>query len=243
MRDAAGLNRGRHREPLFSTGARCFESPRRDGAVISLLPKSYRLNAKRDRCYVREGGAGSRRSAHERNGEGDQRDWTFKQPRRRAVSILGVPVEAGAGVAGCAMGPAMLRTAGIVRTLKELGQDVVDRGDLVATPPPRPPPPPDGRARHFAEISAWARTSGARNPRGHAGRASSDRPRRRPLARHGLDRRRRPPRRRGGAKAVRPVARRAFGLQHAADLPFGQHARNARRDAERRARLRRSVRR
>ena len=89
--------------------------------------------------------------------EGGQGGWAFKQPRRRAVSILGVPVEAGAGVAGCAMGPAMLRTAGIVRTLKDLGQDIVDRGDLSLPHPPVHPHPPEGRARHFAEISAWAR--------------------------------------------------------------------------------------
>ncbi len=84
-----------------------------------------------------------------------------KHPRRQAITILGVPVEAGAGVAGCAMGPAMLRTAGIVRTLKELGQDVVDRGDLALPHPLVNPRLPDGKARHFAEISAWARTLAA----------------------------------------------------------------------------------
>ncbi|MGA8713051.1 MAG: hypothetical protein WB647_08535, partial [Roseiarcus sp.] len=53
-----------------------------------------------------------------------------KPPRAQALTILGAPVEAGAGVAGCAMGPAMLRTAGIVSMLKDLGHDVVDRGDV-----------------------------------------------------------------------------------------------------------------
>src|ERR1700694_4177727 len=47
-----------------------------------------------------------------------------RKPRPQAVTILGAPIEVGAGVAGCAMGPAMLRTAGVVRTLKELGHDV-----------------------------------------------------------------------------------------------------------------------
>jgi arginase len=79
-----------------------------------------------------------------------------KQPRPQAVAILGAPVEAGAGVAGCAMGPAMLRTAGIMTALKDLGHDVVDRGDVVPGDLPEAAPP-KGKARHSAEISAWAR--------------------------------------------------------------------------------------
>ncbi len=80
-----------------------------------------------------------------------------RQIRRPAITILGAPVEAGAGVAGCAMGPAMLRTAGIARTLRDLGHDVVDLGDLALGHPLADPHPPEGRARHFAEIAAWTR--------------------------------------------------------------------------------------
>ncbi len=80
-----------------------------------------------------------------------------KLPRRQAITIFGAPVEAGAGVAGCAMGPAMLRTAGIARTLRELGHDVVDLGDLALGHPLVRPHPPEGKARHFAEIAAWTR--------------------------------------------------------------------------------------
>jgi arginase len=79
-----------------------------------------------------------------------------KPPRPQAITILGAPVEAGAGVAGCAMGPAMLRTAGIVSTLKDLGHDVVDRGD-VAPDEIGEGAPPEGKARHPALVSAWAR--------------------------------------------------------------------------------------
>jgi arginase len=79
-----------------------------------------------------------------------------RKPHAQAVTILGAPVEVGAGVAGCAMGPAMLRTAGIVRTLTELGHDVVDRGD-VAPGKLVDAAPPEGKARHPAEVSAWAR--------------------------------------------------------------------------------------
>ena len=76
---------------------------------------------------------------------------------RRSITILGAPVEAGASVLGSAMGPAMLRTAGIVKSLRELGHDVEDRGDL-----PHPHAlvhalSPEGKSHRFAHVSAWAR--------------------------------------------------------------------------------------
>jgi arginase len=80
-----------------------------------------------------------------------------EQTRRRAITILGAPVEAGASVPGSAMGPAMLRTAGITKTLSALGHDVEDRGDLALAHPLVDSRPPDGKARRFAEVSAWAR--------------------------------------------------------------------------------------
>ena len=78
-------------------------------------------------------------------------------PLSRRIALIGAPIEAGAGVAGAAMGPAMLRTAGIVETLRDLGHDVEDRGDL-----PNPHAlthlgAPEGKARHFARVAAWAR--------------------------------------------------------------------------------------
>ena len=79
------------------------------------------------------------------------------QARRQAITVLGAPVEAGAGIPGAAMGPAMLRTAGIVGTLRDLGCDVEDRGDL-ALPHSLPiATAPRGKAHRFAEVSAWAR--------------------------------------------------------------------------------------
>jgi arginase len=90
-------------------------------------------------------------------GAAEEEKRAVKQPRRQAIAVLGAPVEAGAGVAGCAMGPAMLRTAGVVRTLMALGHNVVDRGDLALGDPRPDPRPPDGKARNFAEVSAWAR--------------------------------------------------------------------------------------
>ncbi|WP_308917778.1 arginase [Jannaschia sp. LMIT008] len=46
------------------------------------------------------------------------------------ITLLGLPVGEGAGIAGCAMGPAALRTAGLPRALRDLGHAVTDRGDL-----------------------------------------------------------------------------------------------------------------
>jgi len=78
-------------------------------------------------------------------------------PLPRAVTLIGAPVEAGAGMLGCAMGPPMLRTAGIQLTLVDLGHDVEDLGDLK---PEKPWPErihSEGRIRNFGEVSAWAR--------------------------------------------------------------------------------------
>jgi arginase len=77
--------------------------------------------------------------------------------RRQAVAILGAPVEAGASIPGAAMGPAMLRTAGIVKTLRDLGCDVEDRGDLSPPPSLVHAAIPNGRTRRFGEVAAWAR--------------------------------------------------------------------------------------
>ena len=86
------------------------------------------------------------------SGEGDAVG-EGRQPRPQAVAVLGAPIEAGAGVPGPAMGPAMLRTAGIVTTLRDLGCDVEDRGDLSA-PPLVHSAVPEGKAHRFAHVSA-----------------------------------------------------------------------------------------
>ena len=91
-------------------------------------------------------------------GESGSQARAIKQPpQSRNIAIIGAPVEAGASVAGCAMGPSMLRTAGIAAAMKDLGHDVVDRGDLALPHPLSHHPAPEGNARRFAEVSAWAR--------------------------------------------------------------------------------------
>jgi arginase len=91
-----------------------------------------------------------RRSGDNPAGEGGQAS-------PRAITILGAPVEAGAGVPGAAMGPAMLRTAGIVETLRGLGHDVEDKGDLAIADPLANAAAPDSKAHRFADVAAWAR--------------------------------------------------------------------------------------
>ncbi|MBV8662686.1 MAG: arginase [Hyphomicrobiales bacterium] len=78
-------------------------------------------------------------------------------PRRRALTIIGAPIEDGASVAGAAMGPAMLRVAGLQRELAALGYEVEDQGDLPLASPLAAIPPPQGAARNFERVAAWTR--------------------------------------------------------------------------------------
>ena len=80
------------------------------------------------------------------------------------VTLIGAPVEAGAGRGGCLMGPAALRTAGLAGTLADLGCDVEDRGDLRPATPYPFVPPNSGLARmhEASEVAAWTQAlSGA----------------------------------------------------------------------------------
>lgn len=66
------------------------------------------------------------------------------------ITLIGAPIEVGTHEPGALMGPAALRTAGIVRTLRDLGHEVEDRGDVA----------PTGLApgaTGLAAVSAWAR--------------------------------------------------------------------------------------
>jgi arginase len=90
-------------------------------------------------------------------GDGDSPASEEALARPRPITILGAPVEAGTNVAGAAMGPAMLRTADIAKSLRDLGHDVEDRGDLTPPPPLVHLAAPEGRAHRFADVAAWAR--------------------------------------------------------------------------------------
>lgn len=74
------------------------------------------------------------------------------------VGLMGAPVDIGAGRPGAVMGPAALRVAGLVESLRELGVSVTDEGDLPAPAPAGGLPPHDpARARNLPLVAAWAR--------------------------------------------------------------------------------------
>ena len=72
------------------------------------------------------------------------------------VNILGVPIEAGAGRRGAVMGPAALRTAGIIEELEGLGVTVNDLGD--AAPDEAADAPENiGRVHSLRAVAGWTR--------------------------------------------------------------------------------------
>jgi arginase len=73
----------------------------------------------------------------------------------RALSLIGVPLDAGAGRGGCGMGPAAYRVAGIAETLGALGHDVEDLGDLDAEA--LDDLKLDGRTGRSGIVAAWTR--------------------------------------------------------------------------------------
>jgi arginase len=78
-----------------------------------------------------------------------------RMPRR--ISVIGAPIDMGASQRGTLMGPAALRTAGLLTVLSSLGFEVADHGDVsiaeMADLADRPP----GRANHYREIQRWTR--------------------------------------------------------------------------------------
>lgn len=76
------------------------------------------------------------------------------------ISLLGVPMEDGAGRRGGAMGPAAFRTAGLAEELHALGYAVEDLGDI--RPDALDIAPPPGRAKAFGAVAGWARSLHAR---------------------------------------------------------------------------------
>lgn len=77
-----------------------------------------------------------------------------QDPNSRTVSLIGVPMEEGAGRPGCSMGPKALRIAGIAESLEALGYRVEDRGDVI---PEETSYNPGGSARQPARVAGFAR--------------------------------------------------------------------------------------
>ena len=81
----------------------------------------------------------------------------FKSQMPRRIAVLGVPVEIGASHRGTLMGPAALRTAGLLNLLGGLGLDVTDHGDLSISNMSDLADAPPENARHYREIQRWTR--------------------------------------------------------------------------------------
>src|ERR1700759_4184720 len=78
-----------------------------------------------------------------------------REPRR--IALVGAPIDMGASQRGTLMGPAALRTAGLVTVLDSLGFEVADHGDVsVADMADLADPPPE-RANHYRDIQRWTR--------------------------------------------------------------------------------------
>jgi arginase len=85
-----------------------------------------------------------------------------KPPLSKKIAVLGVPIEIGASQRGTLMGPAALRTAGLLSVLEGLGFAVEDHGDMsVVGVAPLDDAAPDN-ASHYREIQRWVRTISAR---------------------------------------------------------------------------------
>ncbi|SIN76947.1 arginase [Vannielia litorea] len=79
----------------------------------------------------------------------------------RTAALIGAPVETGASQAGCLMGPASLRTAGIAAAIEELGWQVTDLGDCRIAPQD-PSAHANPAIHHLPETRAWIETLEAR---------------------------------------------------------------------------------
>ena len=73
------------------------------------------------------------------------------------IAVIGAPIDMGASQRGTLMGPAALRTAGLLTVLSSLGFEVTDHGDVsVADMADLADPPPEN-ANHYREIQRWTR--------------------------------------------------------------------------------------
>ncbi|WP_371259463.1 arginase [Bradyrhizobium sp. URHD0069] len=80
-----------------------------------------------------------------------------KSDLTKRIAVLGAPTDIGAPQRGTVMGPAALRTAGLLTLLEALGFAVEDHGDLsIADVAELTDVPPDN-AKHYRQIQRWTR--------------------------------------------------------------------------------------
>jgi arginase len=75
----------------------------------------------------------------------------------RRIALLGVPIDLGASQRGTLMGPAALRTAGLLTLLESLDFEVSDYGDLTVAGLAEPNDVPPQNAKHYRDIQRWTR--------------------------------------------------------------------------------------
>ena len=75
----------------------------------------------------------------------------------RRIALLGAPIDMGASQRGTLMGPAALRTAGLITVLESLGFEVIDHGDVRADDIADLADTPPECANHYREIQRWTR--------------------------------------------------------------------------------------
>lgn len=90
----------------------------------------------------------------------------------RSSIILGAPIQSGTHQPGCVMGPASLRTAGLIASLTALGWRIEDQGDL-SIGPQEALAHANPAVHHLAETRAWIALLAAR---AEAAAAQSDLP-------------------------------------------------------------------
>ena len=82
---------------------------------------------------------------------------TFKSDLAKRIAVLGAPIDIGASQRGTLMGPAALRTAGLLTVLDGLGLEVKDYGDLSIDELAELADAPPDNAKHYREIQCWTR--------------------------------------------------------------------------------------
>ena len=80
----------------------------------------------------------------------------------RRIAVLGVPIDIGASQRGTLMGPAALRTAGLLTVLDGLAWEVTDHGDVSIGDVAELDDAAPDNARQYREIQRWTRTLSAR---------------------------------------------------------------------------------
>ena len=78
-----------------------------------------------------------------------------KSDQSSRIAVLGAPIDLGASQRGTLMGPAALRTAGLLTLLEGLGFDVTDHGDLCIAGMADLTDAPPREANHYREIQRW----------------------------------------------------------------------------------------